>query len=212
MTPARREAVVLVHGIWMTGVEFLLLSRRLRRCGYDPHIFHYRSLSRSPGHNATRLNAYLRSLQADTVHLIGHSLGGILLLHLFERFPDQKPGRILMLGSPVRGSCVAKSIARSPLASRLLLRKTIDRALLGGAPDWSCGRPLAMIAGSLGIGAGRLIDPHLPEPHDGTVAVAETHAPGISAHLCLPSSHFSMLMSKSVAKRICIYLKTGELL
>jgi pimeloyl-ACP methyl ester carboxylesterase len=211
MSAPRIEAVVLIHGIWMTGLELLPLARRLKRSGYAPHIFRYRSVSRSPDSNAKRLDEYLRSLHADTIHLIGHSLGGILLLHLFDRFPDQKPGRILMLGSPIRGSSVARSIARSPLASRILLRKTVDRALLGGAPDWRSERPLAMIAGSLGVGAGRLLVPELPEPHDGTVAVAETLAPGISAHLCLPSSHFSMLWSASVARRISAYLKTGTL-
>lgn len=201
---------MLIHGIWMTGLEFVPLAARLKKCGYRPYIFRYPSLRGSAAENATRLDAFIRRLPHDTVHLIGHSLGGIVLLHLFERYPHQKPGRVLLLGSPVRGSRVAQRIARSRLAARLLLHRSRDRALLGGAPDWPDHRPVAMIAGSLGIGGGRFLDPGLPKPHDGTVSVEETHIPGM-AHVCMPASHLGMLLSPRVARMICCYLDSGTL-
>ena len=55
-----REAVVFVHGIWMTGAEMLLLRRRLSHCGFDCYNYRYQSMRRAPRENATHLNYYLQ--------------------------------------------------------------------------------------------------------------------------------------------------------
>ncbi|MCB1762064.1 MAG: hypothetical protein KDI27_02850, partial [Gammaproteobacteria bacterium] len=41
------EVVLLIHGLWMTGLEMHWLGSRLIRCGFKIRYFHYRSLSRS---------------------------------------------------------------------------------------------------------------------------------------------------------------------
>jgi pimeloyl-ACP methyl ester carboxylesterase len=206
-----RETVVLVHGLLMAGLELLPLSRRLSRAGFSTRVFRYSSLKRSPSENAVSLHAFLRLLNARIIHLVGHSLGGIVILHLFDAFPDQKPGRVLLLGSPINGSCVAARLSIRRFPGRLLLGRSTERGLLGETPGWRSERPLAMIAGNLSMGAGRFIEPALPKPNDGVVALCETESPQIHKRLSVPSSHSGMLFSAEVAKHICRYLKTGEL-
>ena len=71
-------AVVLVHGLWLSGWSLLLLRRHLHRCGFSAtHTFSYSSVGRDLLENGTALNAYLLTLSATTVHLVGHSLGVI---------------------------------------------------------------------------------------------------------------------------------------
>jgi len=48
------ETVVLVHGVWMTGLEMHVLARRLRACGYRTRVFRYRSLRRPLQWNGQR--------------------------------------------------------------------------------------------------------------------------------------------------------------
>ena len=46
--------------------------------------FAYESVTAGIADNAQALAKYLRELRADTLHLVGHSLGGLLIFKLFE--------------------------------------------------------------------------------------------------------------------------------
>ncbi len=205
-----REAVVFVHGIWMTGAEMLILRRRLAQCGFECFNFRYQSLRRTPRENATNLNKYLQTIQADVIHLVAHSLGGIVLLHLFDKYPQHKPGRVVMMGTPIRGSQVAQKMATTRWLEHFLGRST-DRGLLGDAPRWQTERELGMIAGTEGFGIGKLILlGKLQEPNDGTVHLAATCSSGITDHVALPYSHHGMLFARPVAEAVCRFLQTGK--
>jgi pimeloyl-ACP methyl ester carboxylesterase len=206
-----REVVVFVHGILMQGLEMGLLRHRVAAAGYEVRQFHYPSLSASPAQNAARLNAWLQGLDADVVHLVAHSLGGLVLCHLFHDFPAQRPGRVLMLGTPLRGSDLARKLNRWPW-TRWVLGRAVERGLLGDGPGWPRSRPLAMIAGHRGVlGMGLLVAGQIPRPHDGTVSVAETDVVGVTDHLSVPYSHFAMLLARPVAEAVCRYLRSGRL-
>lgn len=205
-----REAVVFIHGIWMCGGELALLRRRVAAAGYAVHGFRYPSLRASPAQNAARLNAFLEDIDADLVHLVAHSLGGLVLCHLFHDFPAQRPGRVLMLGTPLRGSAVARRLAGWPVL-RHLLGRSVEQGLLGDGPGWPPGRMLGMIAGNRGmLGIGLLVG-GLPGPHDGTVALVETDTAAVTEHLQVPYSHFGMLFARPVADAVIRYLRSGRL-
>ncbi len=205
-----REAVVLIHGIWMTGLELRPLASRLGAAGYAAHLFHYPSLRGTPAANAARLTAFLATLDAQVVHLVAHSLGGVVLCHLFHDFAVQRPGRVVMLGSPLRGSAVARQLNRW-WVTRWLLGRSVSRGLLGDGPRWPAGRPLGMIAGTRGwMGIGVLSGVQLPRPHDGTVALIETDAAEVTDHLQVPYGHFGMLFAAPVADAVVNYLRRGR--
>jgi pimeloyl-ACP methyl ester carboxylesterase len=205
-----REAVVFVHGIWLSGLELAGLRHQVAACGYHTHIFRYPSLRATPADNARRLAAFVDALDADVVHLVAHSLGGLLLCHLFQDFPEQRPGRVVMLGTPLRGSELARKLDQF-CWSRWLLGRARGGGLLGDGPGWPRSRPLAMIAGNRGVlGMGLLVLGRIPRPNDGTVAVAETDVPAVTEHLTVPHGHFGMLFSRAVAEAICNYLHHGR--
>lgn len=204
-----REAVVLVHGIWMIGLEMHWLKRNLRRCGFECHQFFYRSLMRAPQINAGRLNQYLKAIDADIIHLVGHSLGGIVVLHLFEQEPIQKPGRVVMMGTPLGGSEIAKRLHRLVI-TRPLLGRSVVRGLLDDQPRWKETRELGMIAGTHGVGLGTLLFGGLEPPSDGTVRLCETRSPEVNVHLSVPYSHAGMLWSSRVTDAVCQFLKSGN--
>lgn len=205
-----REAVVFVHGLWLTGLEMSLLRRRIRQSGFACYQFHYHSLLAAPAQNAAQLNGFLQDIEADVIHLVAHSLGGVVVLHLFSAFPQQKPGRVVLLGSPLKGSSVALSMNRNAWVS-VVLGRARQRGLLGDAPSWTGGRELGMIAGTRGPGLGTVLTlGKLATPNDGTVAVQETEIPGIAAHLQVPYSHFTMLFARPVARAVCAFLRQGK--
>ena len=90
----------------------------------------------------------------------------------------------------------------------MLLGRSVQ-ALAGGVPPWDGHREVGIIAGSLSVGLGMLTT-GVPRPNDGTVAVEETRLDGITAHMTLPVSHTSMLMSSEIARETRHFLENGR--
>jgi len=63
----------------------------------------------------------------------------------------------------------------------------------------------------MSMGLGQLVA-DFDEENDGTVAVSETKLDGAKDHICLPVSHYSMLVSPSVADQAAAFFKRGEFL
>lgn len=203
-----RETVILVHGIWMTGLEMGWLGRRLAGQRFDLHYFRYRSLHMSPAENASKLKQMIIDMGLTRLHLVGHSLGGIVLMHLFDQYPDIPQGRVVLLGSPVLGSGVARVMARKTWY-RPFLGSSIHKGLLGDAPMWRGDRDLGVIAGTRGMGMGRVVG-GIDGVSDGTVAVAETRLAGATDFCTLKVSHTGMLFSAKVADETGFFLRHGQ--
>jgi pimeloyl-ACP methyl ester carboxylesterase len=206
--PKSAEAVVLIHGLWMPALVMALLARRLRRAGWATFRFAYSSRHATLRENATALAAFLRGIDAPRVHFVAHSLGGLLLMQLLQDVPGLPPGRVVLLGTPCRGSHVARRLNRHAWG-RWLCGLSLDRALLGDGPRWTGARELGIIAGTVPIGAG-LIMPGLARPNDGTVAVAETVVTERADAITLPVTHSGLLFSAAVARQVVHFLNTGK--
>ena len=148
-----REIVICTHGIWMKGWVMRPLSRYLCAHGHECKEFSYQSVSRTPRQNALRLGQFVDTLDADIIHFIGHSLGGIMLLHYFQAFDAAKPGRVVMLGTPIAGSQVARHMSKHKFIKNNMLGASAN-TLLGNIPAWKGTRPLAIFAGTHGKGLG----------------------------------------------------------
>lgn len=205
--PANKEAVVLVHGLWMKGLELWPLARSLRRAGHDVHFFRY-ATRHSLAHSARQLRVQLSRLGAMPVHLVGHSLGGLLLCHLAAQDGLPENGRVLMLGTPLAGSQAARVLGAWRLGRWMLGEETF-KTLCGERPAWPANHPLGMIAGTREIGLGALLASGLHGPHDGTVCVAETLTREVAQHVTVSRSHFGMLWARDVHAQVLHYLATG---
>lgn len=202
--------VVYVHGLWLNGWEAVLLRRRLSTSlACETRSFSYSSVGADLSRNARALAEFLRRIPADTLHLVGHSMGGLLILELFEGSPKLPPGRIVLLGSPVQGSRAARNLAGRALG-RKMIGLTAHQALLPQRERRWCGaRDLGVIAGTLPWGFGRLLGP-FDEPSDGTVLVAETRLAGAKQQLTLRTSHSGMVYSSLVARQTATFLREGN--
>ena len=207
-----REMVVLVHGLWMHGLAMWRLRQRVRRAGHAARVYSYPSVRCDLRENARALAQNLRTLGADRVHLVAHSMGGIVALNAAALLPPAAVGRVVLIGTPFTESFAARQLERSRAGRRLL--GACMPQWLHDRQTFACDAALAsfdvgVIAGTGRIGMGRLIAPALPRPNDGVVAVHETRVPGMRDHLVLPVSHTAMLVSSAVARQVCTYLWCG---
>jgi pimeloyl-ACP methyl ester carboxylesterase len=201
-------SVVVAHGLWMTGLEATLFRHRLAQHGYLVRQFHYRSMTALPEDVVAELREEVLALPPP-VHLVGHSLGGLLLLRFAAAHPELPLGRMVLLGSPVNGSRAARSFAALPGASMFFGSLAGGELLRDDLPQWQGRVPVGVIAGNHSFGFGRFIG-HLPEPNDGTVAVEETELAGATDHIVLPVSHTGLLASEAVVAATVRFLSSGR--
>jgi len=204
--------VVYVHGLWMSGGESLFLRRRLaHEFGLQVHAFRYSASHSTMEKITARLQEFVESLEAPAVHLVGHSLGGLVIHRFLERFPRQPPGRVVFLGTPCVASRAAQQASQFRLIASLMGQAVADELLRPLAQErrWTVeDRPLGIIAGSQPIGVGQILA-QFEEDCDGTIAVSETRLPGATQHLVLPVSHLGLLVSARVARETGLFLREG---
>jgi pimeloyl-ACP methyl ester carboxylesterase len=204
------EAVVYVHGLWMSGGESLLLRRRLsREFGMDVHPFRYATASSTMTEITSRLQSFVRGLEASRVHFVGHSLGGLVIYRFLERYPKQPPGRVVFLGTPSVASRAAVQAAHIRLVASAMGRSVQDELLRPRDRRWKTDRELGIIAGTRALGVGQFLA-RFEEDCDGTIGVSETQLPGATDHITLPVSHLGMLVSSRVAKETGAFLQDGR--
>jgi pimeloyl-ACP methyl ester carboxylesterase len=191
----------------MNGLETLLLRHRLAVAGFAPSVFRYPSMRAELPAITASLAEHLHSLGAP-VHLVGHSLGGLVILETFATHEDLPPGRIVLLGSPVQGSRAARVIASWSLGPQLLGTLAATELTREHNRCWTLPREIGLIAGSRSAGMGRVFAT-LPEPNDGTVCVDETRLAGATAQIVLDVSHTGMLMSSAVAASVAQFFTSG---
>jgi pimeloyl-ACP methyl ester carboxylesterase len=204
-------AIVYVHGLWQRGFESFLLRRRLSHAvKADARTFSYPSVAANATSNARALAKYLTTVTADTLHLVGHSLGGLVILKMFEEMAPVQlpPGRIVLLGPPLRGSRTAQNFARLPFGRRIMGIGVGEELLVARERRWKGARELGVIGGNLGVGMGRLVG--ALGPSDGTVLVEETQLEGMADRIILRVSHTGMLFSSAVAREAAGFLITGR--
>ena len=205
-TPSTDHVIVL-HGIWMRGIAMLPLSRRLRAAGFSVDTLDYPSVVGSWNDSASRLANHWREPAGRKVHIVGHSLGGMLALDVAAQHSGLPDGRIVCLGSPLRGSAAAGRMGRLP-GGHWLLGQSAEILKSGLAP-WRGQRPVGVIAGSMPIGLGSVLGVLKP-PHDGTVSVEETRLDGIDEHRVVEHTHTGLAFSNDVAELVIGFLRDGR--
>lgn len=205
---AKPEAVVLLAGLWLPWWVMLPLRRRLRRAGFAAHILRYRSVREDLHAGAARLQRFVQQLDAEAIHFVGHSLGGMVVRTLFHDSPPRRPGRIVTLGSPLLGSRAGERMVRS-WTGRLLTGMGVAELVAGESRTWKPPRrDWGVIAGDRPLGLAMWME-ELEPPHDGVVT-AEEASPAWAADRCLVHhSHTGMLTAPDVARQVCQFLLTG---
>jgi len=199
--------IVLVHGLWNRGWYMTVMARRLRARGHHVAVFSYPTRNNSLQGHADDLHEFVVGNPSNEINLVGHSLGGLVILNMLSRFDELPPGRVVLMGSPVAGSSVVKRLEKIP--GQKLLFGEIRDYLLEGFRHTPRHHETGMISGTRSMGLGRIAGQH-DEPNDGTVTVSETQLDGLKDSIELPVSHTEMLVSAKVVEQVEQFLLHGK--
>jgi pimeloyl-ACP methyl ester carboxylesterase len=208
--------VILLHGFAGLPVMNRPLARMLRRAGYRPVELGYDSWGKSLAQICARLAPRIEQLDRTSegsLHIVGHSMGGLVARALIHQRRPEKLGRVVMLGTPNGGSEIAdlldgQRLLRSILGRAgpaLVTRRPVDIDTLLGKVDY----PVGIIAGNrpfMPAAAARL----LPLPCDGKVSVASTRLAEAIDHIVLPLSHSMLPFHPSAHRQIRHFLAHGR--
>lgn len=193
--------IVLLHGLLRGLRSMRRMAAALERDGHQVHSITYPSSSLP--YNLLLRNVrdqlHARGLDGgDDVGFIAHSLGGLVWRDLRRVSPGFICGRSVLLGSPIRGSIVARTIGQGTLG-RLFFGPAVEELAAERNDEPGYPGPFATVAGTRWT-------PLLPAAHilrrvapgrrsDSTVLVDETrsaealhHAEVDEVHTHLPSS------------------------
>jgi pimeloyl-ACP methyl ester carboxylesterase len=145
--------------------------------------------------------------RGERVHLVGHSLGGLLALESLRALPSLIEGRVVCLGSPLAGSRAARALSAWP-ATRWITGAS--RAILcDGIGPCTLETEVGAIAGVMPFGFGGFVA-KLPRPNDGTVALDETRIEGLKDHCTVHATHTGLVFSAEAARQVVHFLREGR--
>lgn len=202
---------ILVHGFLRTRHDMLLLRPRLQYLLPESrvHVFDYPSRKLTLPEIAERLADFVSMMsRGEAVSFVGHSLGGLVVRALDAMPHHPAPlSRLVTLGTPHQGACVAGLMARLPFLGAYGGPILHDLRTPPLPPE-----PTALQVGCL-IGHTKTKFGYLPffgQDNDGLVCVDEAVFPACTAELRNYTFHGLFPFLKRTAHLSANFLRCGS--
>ncbi|AUH34891.1 alpha/beta fold hydrolase [Paracoccus tegillarcae] len=209
--PARADCVLLLHGLARGPNSLIVLEKALSQQGYHVVNQAYPSTSAPIRDLAKHVGQGLDQCPADQpVHIVTHSMGGILARIWLADHAPANLGRVVMLASPNQGSPLVDRLRALPFYDALNGPAGLEMGTTADSVPLALGPvtfPLGVIAGD--ATANPLSSALIPGPDDGKVGVAASHVAGEADHLRLPVTHTFMMNNPSVIAQVIAFLRSG---
>ncbi len=211
---ASADCVLLIHGLARTSGSMKKLVEPFEQLGHQVVNVNYPSRKKPIEELSTlavKELGYNHCATGSTVHIVTHSLGGILARYYLAQHELEQLGRVVMLAPPNQGSEVVDNLRNVP-GFKLMNGRA---GLQIGTDANSIPKSLGPVDFDLGVIAGTrtfnpLLSRFLPNPDDGKVSVASTRVEGMRDHIVLPVTHTFMMRSKTVIEQTLQFIENGH--
>lgn len=216
-TPAAADCVVLLHGLSRTEVSMRALGEALEYHGYRVVNEGYPSNDSPIEELVEHVGMAVSACGEARVHMVTHSMGGILARAWLRDNRPADMGRVVMLAPPNHGSEIVDNMAE--LDAFPAIRDVLDFLQGPAARELGTGldsvpSQLPPVDFELGVIAGnRAINPLGPimieGENDGAVSVESTRVEGMTDHVVLPVTHTMMMINPLVMAQVLEFLRNG---
>ncbi len=200
------ERVILLHGVGRTRASMLIMAGRFRKAGYSVANFPYNQIRNSLDAITKQFIEFIACrANAGQYHLVGHSLGSVIIRNAFRFGYPPGIGRIVMLAPPNR-----------PVRSAIRLKNNLLYKLVLGdsgqrlaQEDFYRRLPVPPVAFGVIAGdksRGFLFD----SPNDGIVTVSETKLAGMADFTVVHHSHTFIMNAEDTFHHCLTFLRSGS--
>lgn len=209
------DCVILVHGLARTSGAMQPLADVLNSRGFTTINVNYPSTQYPIETLAPMIFpdalAACENNRASGVHVVTHSLGGILLRQYLDNHDLPGLDRVVMLAPPNHGSEVVDALGglpgyvwiNGPAGLQMGTGADSVPKRLGGV-----NAELAVIAGSATFNP--ILSQWLPNPDDGKVSVASARLQGMCGFLVVDVSHPFIMKDDRVMAEVVAWLEDGQ--
>lgn len=207
------EQVVILHGLGRSESAMLILENVLAGAGYEVHNLGYPSKDETPEELVARISSAIDACCADNdrpLHLVGHSLGGLLIRAYLARGKPSNLGRVVLLGTPNRGSELAD--VEEGIMGSMVTWAGPTAEMLGTGPDAFPASlpppdyPVGVIAGTRDA---IVTNEWLPLPNDSMVSVESAKLEGMTDFRTFHVTHWGLRNDLQVADAVVYFLEHG---
>ncbi len=209
------QCVILLHGLARTSSSMNDMQDALDDAGFVVAKIDYPSRTQPietlAGPAVQKGISECRAKTSGTIHVVTHSMGGILFRQYVSTDGVDAFGRTIMLAPPNKGSEAVDALREVPGfqwlngPAGLQLGTDENSVPLRLGPATS---DVAVIAGTFSINL--VLSTYLPDPDDGKVSVESTRLDGMCAHLQVDVSHPFIMEDDDVIEEVIAYLQHGK--
>ena len=198
--------IVLLHGQGRTRLSMVVLGKRFRSAGYQTLNFPYNQTIRSLDEISGQLVEFIgQKVKTSDYHLIGHSLGNVIIRNAFRKDYPAGLGKIVMLAPPNQPAHLAKRLKKN-LIYRVFTgdsgQKLSEEKFYRDLPIPRV--PFGVIAGDKGQSL------TFSEPNDGVVMVESTKLEGMADWILLHHGHTFIMNCKDTFEHCVRFVESGR--
>jgi pimeloyl-ACP methyl ester carboxylesterase len=211
---SKKDGVIVLHGIFRTKYSMRILANFLEKSGFNVLNIGYPSTRYSIENLADIIKEEIELFSKDIsgkLHFVGYSMGGLLIRSYLKKYRPKNLGRVVMIGTPNKGSEVADFLKNFFLYK--MLYGPAGQQLITMQENFS--KIYAPIDFELGIISGN--KPLLPlssllirTPHDGLVSIESSKIDEAKDHIIIPSNHTLFPYNKEMCKQVVYFLNIGK--
>lgn len=206
--PAHATCAILLHGLQGRPAVMAPMAVALAEAGYVVFNAGYPSTRASIEDLADYiLPRALAACPEGPVHVVGHSMGGLLFRHWQHK--TDRVARLVLIGTPNAGSELVDAFADWPLYQRLMGPAAQEMGTGGIVRGLAA--PKAQTAVIIGTKTRSLLSSVIiPGRDDGRVSVASANLPEAVARLYVPVDHNRLPYHPAVIAQVVRFLQTGR--
>lgn len=174
MNKSKIPTVLLLHGYLRTARGMSYLKRFFIKNGFNIIVPTLPVTTAGIGICSDLLYNILSEHSWETLHMVGHSSGGRVILDILTRYDIPGIGNIVLISTPANGSAAAKFLSTLPYVDHF--SRTLDD-LSVPAGKIPAGKKIGVIAAGTGMKFG--LNPFIPGDNDDLVSVSETRFNGM---------------------------------
>jgi len=209
-----QDGVILLHGIFKNKNCMKRLSNLFKEKNYQILNLDYPSTKHTIQDIADLLHPAILSfskVNLNRIHFIGYSMGGLVIRAYLNKYSLANLGRIVMLGTPNKGSEIADFLSNNllykflygPAGAQLVTNQSHLKEIFG-----SVNYELGVIAGINNFSF--LSNKIIGSISDGRVSVENTKIEGMKDHITVNSSHLFLPINSQVMELALNFILHGN--